>query len=40
MRDLYSRLFDLEPDKVEQDYVRFTVAEPPLVLALRASCCA
>jgi catechol 2,3-dioxygenase-like lactoylglutathione lyase family enzyme len=35
MRTFYSRLFDLEPDKVEVDYVRFTVANPPLVLALR-----
>lgn len=35
MRTFYSRLFDLEPDKVEADYVRFTVADPPLVLALR-----
>lgn len=31
----YETLFDLAPDKQEPEYVRFTVAEPPLVLSLR-----
>jgi catechol 2,3-dioxygenase-like lactoylglutathione lyase family enzyme len=31
----YAKLFDVAPDKREVDYVRFTVAEPALVLSLR-----
>ncbi len=33
----YSALFGLRPDKLHDDYARFTVADPPLVLALRPS---
>lgn len=31
----YTALFDRSPDKRHADYARFTVADPPLVLALR-----
>ncbi len=31
----YSALFGTAPDKRHDDYARFTVADPPLVLALR-----
>ena len=30
----YSALFDLIPDKIAQDYARFTIHDPPLVLSL------
>lgn len=36
----YRALFDLSPDKEEAGYVRFTLAEPPLVLSLRTGAAA